>query len=1122
MQQLRSIVLLAAAVSLAAGTAPANGSEITFNTKPTILFAEKNGELRQLIELEVNFDSRECAGNEPCKRNDTTAGNHTCIDGNHPAGENFTATHWDVFCEEPGRIRLKLYRREGNEFVLVAESEQVEMPSAGKHTFSLKKPIQVQKGDLVGFYLWPEAVLAEGRGGTLFHRTAHFRAERSPVSEWARGAATCSIRLYSESFAKEWEEYRTGIRNASVELSSADGLRKVATSRLDSLGEPAFLDVPAVEKPTAFELTLSIGGERIRQRVEVKPEKKWRVYLVEAIHVDIGYTGLQTDVATLLCDNIDKHMAFLASTADRPEGSRPKWNFEAAWQIEQYAKHRPAEKVNELMKWVRSGRCTLQAFYVNELTGLCTAEELVRLLYPARALEREHNVSVTSAMVTDAPTHTWFLPTVLASAGIKYLSVGQNGGVPDRRPKSNPFYWVGPDGSEVLVAHSLGYARCAGVVNNPAALRNRINEIVGLDSPYDAVLLHGMYSDNHPLMKKGHSDYHEKLLDWNRRYAYPKLICASADEYFRYMESKYGDRIPHLRGDWGADWEDGAASSSAETALNRETHELLDVAERLATICSILDPDYSYPAKDVDQAYRHMLLYDEHTWGAWCSVSQPESDQTLKQWKIKSGYARQAHEAARRIQDEALMKLCAKVSTPPGEGTTILVFNSDGQERTGLVRASLPDSLKEERILRCTDCVTDGEIPCQRVGDRLCFVARAVPPLGYKTFRVVPKKVRDFRKAVFFKPNSVENRFYRVTFDTKTGGLTSIYDKELKRELLDNNSPLRCNQYIYDTNGVLDMAWRRGVKDRKAADSRFSPEKAEVSVGVNGPVLGSMTAKTKAKGASSIEQTVILYSGLKRIDIVNRITKEKTYDIEELYYAFPFGVESPRFHFELGGAIIDGERDMLPCANRNWISVQRWVDVSNDNWGVTWAPVDAPLVTPSSLSDRWMEPFPPKNASLFSLLMTNVWRTNYKAGQWGDFTFRYAITSHEGPLNRMAATCFGREVARPLVACVLVEKGAGSLPAKSWSFGKIDGRGVVLQALKQAEDGDGLIVRLRDVSGARQRAGFHVTGFDAREAIRTDALEKNAEPLNVEGNTVPVSLKANGMASLRLRDRHTE
>ncbi len=1120
MQRVLLIVLSSLAAAWGGEGALASSSAFQFDTQPTILFVEKEGKLRQLVQVEVKFDSGARAGNEPRKRDDTTAGNHTCIDTNHPAAGDFRATHWDVFCEKPGLIQLKLYRREGDEFVLAAESEPVEMPSQGKHTLPLKKPMDVREGDLIGFYLWPEAVLGEGRGGTLFHRTGHFRESRSPVSEWSRGPATCSIWLYGESFAEAWEKYQTGLADAVIEVQSGDGVRKVPLSSLDRFEGRSLLDLPAVEEATELEIALSIGEERVQRRMDVQPQKRWRVYLVEATHVDIGYTGVQTDVAKLLCDNIDKHLAFLAATADRPEGSRPKWNFEAMWQIEQYIRNRPPEKIEELMKLVRSGRCSLQALYANQLTGLCTAEELVRLLYYGQKLERDYGVSISSAMITDVPSYTWFLPTALSEAGIKYLSVGLNGAVRIRRPKPYPFYWVGPDGSEVLVAHSVGYGQCSGVVDNFQELCNKIGWIGLPDSPYDAVLLHGMYGDNHALNQERHARYHEKLLEWNRRFAYPTLICSTADEYFRYMESKYADRIPRLRGDWGADWEDGAASSAAETALNRETHEILDTAERIATICSVVAPGYSYPAEELDQAYRNMILYDEHTWGAWCSVSQPESEQTQDQWKIKGSFARQSHQEAERLHDEALTRLGTRVRTGPG--TTVMVFNPDGEARTGPARVSLPDSLKTERVLNCIDPVTDAQIPCQRVGGDLCFVAGAVPALGYKTFRLRAASKPDARKTVVRESNTMENDFYRVTFDMETGGLSSIYDKELERELLDEKSPYRCNQYIYDTNGVLDMAWRRGVKGRSVEDSRFSPERAEISAGANGPVFGSMTATTKAKGASRIEQTVTLYRDIKRIDITNRLAKDKTYDIEELYYAFPFGVESPSFHFELGGAIMNGERDMLDCANRNWIPVQRWVDVSNESWGVTWVPTDAPLVTPCTLSDRWMQPFPAKGGTLFSLLMTNVWKTNYKAGQWGDFTFRYAITSHKGSLNGPSATAFGREVARPLDACILAEGQAGPLPETSWSFGEIQGRGVVLQSLKRAEDADGLILRLRDVSGTSQGARFCLTGFDVGEAFETNAVEENRFPLGLSKGAIIVPLRPNGMATLRLRRKPTK
>ena len=46
-----------------------------------------------------------------------------------------------------------------------------------------------------------------------------------------------------------------------------------------------------------------------------------------------------------------------------------------------------------------------------------------------------------------------------------------------------------------------------------------------------------------------------------------------------------------------------------------------------------------YPAERDQPVWRNCLLYDEHTWGAYCSINQPDSDFTKAQWKIKAQFA---------------------------------------------------------------------------------------------------------------------------------------------------------------------------------------------------------------------------------------------------------------------------------------------------------------------------------------------------------------------------------------------------------------------------------------------------------------------------------------------------
>ena len=53
---------------------------------------------------------------------------------------------------------------------------------------------------------------------------------------------------------------------------------------------------------------------------------------------------------------------------------------------------------------------------------------------------------------------------------------------------------------------------------------------------------------------------------------------------------------------------------------------------------------------------------------------------------------------------------------------------------------------------------------------------------------------------------------------------------------------------------------------------------------------------------------------------------------------------NPEVRVNSPGAVVRPEKDQLPGACKNWFSVERWVDVSNDHYGVTWVTADAPLM----------------------------------------------------------------------------------------------------------------------------------------------------------------------------------
>ena len=145
---------------------------------------------------------------------------------------------------------------------------------------------------------------------------------------------------------------------------------------------------------------------------------------------------------------------------------------------------------------------------------------------------------------------------------------------------------------------------------------------------------------------------------------------------------------------------------------------------------------------------------------------------------------------------------------------------------------------------------------------------------------------------------------------------------------------------------------------------------------------------------------------------------------EGLHFGFEFNVPNAKVRFNSPLAVVEPEMDQIPGACKNWFSVERWVDVANADYGVTWATVDAPLVEMGGLTANLLRTQPNPKAylktikpspKLYSWIMNNHWHTNYKADQEGPTEFRYAIRPH-GAYDPVAAAHFGIEATEPLIA----------------------------------------------------------------------------------------------------------
>ncbi len=222
----------------------------------------------------------------------------------------------------------------------------------------------------------------------------------------------------------------------------------------------------------------------------------------------------------------------------------------------------------------------------------------------------------------------------------------------------------------------------------------------------------------------------EFVKSWNEQHAWPKFKIASTSEAFRALESRYGDKLPRVRGDWTPYWEDGAGSSALETAINRASADRLTQAE---TLWAMIDPA-SYPARAFDQAWRNILLYSEHTWGAYCSITDPAVPLTQEQWQIKQSFAAQGNLQSRALLVRRWRKR-ESAGDPGVASADIDVYNTASWPRTDTV--IVPRGISERG-----DRVADDQgraVPSQRlVSGELVFLAADMPPLSGRRYSLSP------------------------------------------------------------------------------------------------------------------------------------------------------------------------------------------------------------------------------------------------------------------------------------------------------------------------------------------------------------------------------------------------
>ena len=363
-----------------------------------------------------------------------------------------------------------------------------------------------------------------------------------------------------------------------------------------------------------------------------------------------------------------------------------------------------------------------------------------------------------------------------------------------------------------------------------------------------------------------------------------------------------------------------------------------------------------------------------------------------------------------------------------------------------------------------------------------------VPPCGYTVIENYPPLCLEVNKPVRLIKNRgqvvLENDLLRICFNSK-GHVTSVYDLSVSREVLAKGALGNVFQIHRDLPLTSD-AWDVDVfykETHEDIDGLVAMELCD-----EGP-LRSAVRIVRQFGKSRIEQRVVLCANSARIDFVTKVDWQE--DQKILKVAFPVNVLSTRATYE----IQYGHLDRPTHDNTSWdvarfeVCAQKWADLSESGYGV------------ALLNDCKYGYDIRANIIRLSLLRATI-SPDPKADR-GPHEFTYSVLPHVGTFQDAGVIEQAYALNSPLLVRPAVPR-VGKLPP-THSFFRTDREGVIIESVKVAEDGRGLILRLYEAHGARGMFQLSTT-LPVRKVEQTDILECPIETVKLTGKSIRINL----------------
>jgi alpha-mannosidase len=555
---------------------------------------------------------------------------------------------------------------------------------------------------------------------------------------------------------------------------------------------------------------------------------------------------------------------------------------------------------------------------------------------------------ITSSSWARGPFHEWG-PNWIRGPGRMRIAELAEGSVP-RMQFATEFDWVAPSGRALLTSFMADHYSAGWWMDSAVSLDEAESEVHSIFTELSQVA-----ATRNVLLPVG-TDYTppNKWLtaihrDWNRRYVWPKFIAALPREFFAAVraERKTGRAFTPQTRDMNPVYTGKDVSFIDTKQAQRVAENTLLGAEKFATIAGLLGA--RFPTEAIDKAWRQLLFGAHHD-----GITGSESDQVYLD--LLGGW-RESLELGQAALDSAVAHISGSIDTT-GEGRAVTVFNTLSWPRTDIARVVVDvpggsagievqdDSGSSVPLLvEAAERDDSGQI----IRAALAFLARGVPAIGYRTYRIVASETSiaeaGWREAS--TTATIENDAYALTVDQARGGtLTSLVAKEIGKDLIQPGrvaNELLCYREYPNHPMFGEGPWHLTPDGRvtssvdHAADARVE----ECAIGRRIVIDGPFESCRR-------HQEVVLWDGLDRVEFRTRLDD---YDGQDRLFRvrFPVAVEGGRPISETGNATVARG---FGFPNVDVAEVPFTLDNPAYNWFGIGATAKVALVEPGSGTDE--------------------------------------------------------------------------------------------------------------------------------------------------------------------------